>query len=257
MAGVEYATAGGRGAGGGGAGGGIVIGGRTRAIGAGGATASSVGSGPVTVVVSGSYSASANAEPVPHATKMHTTTIRRRPVKDCVFSGRSRHPPTAAYTGRVARQGEKLIVDNRRARHDYHLLERVEAGLVLTGTEVKSLRDGRASLQQAYADVRDGEAWLVGAHISVYDQGNIANHDPDRDRKLLLHKKELASLAGKVAQRGLTLVPTKLYFKDGRAKVELALARGKEVRDRRRDIAKREADRDIQRTLKSRHRGLA
>src|SRR6266487_5281588 len=90
----------------------------------------------------------------------------------------------------MARSGEKLIVDNRRARHDYHLLEKVEAGLVLTGTEVKSLRDGRASLQQAYAEVRDGEAWLVGAHISVYDAGNIANHDPDRDRKLLLHRRE-------------------------------------------------------------------
>src|ERR671925_553614 len=152
----------------------------------------------------------------------------------------------------VVNRGEKLIVDNRRARHDYHLLERVEAGLVLTGTEVKSLREGRASLQQAYADVRDGEAWLVGAHISVYDQGNLANHDPDRDRKLLLHKKELASLAGKVAQRGLTLVPTKLYFKDGRAKVELALARGKEQRDKRRDIARREAERDMERALKSR-----
>jgi SsrA-binding protein len=148
--------------------------------------------------------------------------------------------------------GEKLIVDNRRARHDYHLLERLEAGIVLTGTEVKSLRDGRASLQQAYADVRGGEVWLIGAHISVYDQGNIANHDPDRDRKLLLHKKEVASLTGKVAQRGLTLVPTRLYFKNGRAKVELALARGKELRDKRRDIAKREADRDMQRALKSR-----
>ena len=148
--------------------------------------------------------------------------------------------------------GEKLIVENRRARHEYELLDRVEAGLVLTGTEVKSLRDGRASLQQAYADFRDGEAWLVGAHISVYDQGNIANHDPDRDRKLLLHKKELASLTGKVAQRGLTLVPTRLYFKDGRAKVELALARGKEQRDKRRDIAKREADRDMQRAIKFR-----
>ncbi len=152
----------------------------------------------------------------------------------------------------MAKSGEKLIVDNRRARHDYHLLERVEAGLVLTGTEVKSLRDGRASLQQAYADIRGEEAWLVGAHISVYEQGNIANHDPDRDRKLLLHKKELASLGGKVAQRGLTLVPTKLYFKDGRAKVELALARGKEQRDKRRDIAKREADRQMERALKSR-----
>src|SRR3954467_13175327 len=149
-------------------------------------------------------------------------------------------------------QAEKLVVDNRRARHDYHLLDRVEAGLVLTGTEVKSLRDGRASLQQAYADVRDGEAWLVGAHISVYDQGNIANHDPDPDRKPLLHKKKLASLAGKVAQRGLTLVPTKLYFKDGRAKVELALARGKEVRDKRRDIADRESKRRIERALRTR-----
>ena len=151
----------------------------------------------------------------------------------------------------MARERDKLIVDNRRARHDYHLLDRYEAGIVLTGTEVKSLRDGRASLQQAYADVRGGEAWLVGAHISVYEQGNIANHDPDRDRKLLLHKKELASLAGKVAQRGLTLVPTKLYFKNGRAKVELALARGKEQRDKRRDIAQREAARDMERALKS------
>ena len=149
-------------------------------------------------------------------------------------------------------RGEKLIVDNRRARHDYHLLEKIEAGLVLTGTEVKSLRDGRASLQQAYAEVRDGEPWLVGAHISVYDQGNIANHDPDRDRKLLLHRKEIASLIGKVRERGLTLVPTRLYFKDGRAKVELALARGKETRDKRRDIAKRDADRQIERALKSR-----
>jgi SsrA-binding protein len=153
----------------------------------------------------------------------------------------------------VARErGEKLIVDNRRARHEYHLLDRFEAGLVLTGTEVKSLREGRASLQQAYADLRDGEAWLVGAHISVYDAGNIANHDPDRDRKLLLHRKELDSLAGKVAQRGLTVVPTKMYFRDGRAKVELALARGKEQRDKRRDIARRDAERAVERALKER-----
>src|SRR5205085_3366798 len=138
----------------------------------------------------------------------------------------------------MANSSEKLIVDNRRARHDYHLLERIEAGIVLTGTEVKSLRNGRASLQQAYADLRDGEAWLVGAHISVYEQGNIANHDPDRDRKLLLHRKELESLYGKVRERGLTLVPTRLYFRNGRVKVELALARGKEGRDKRRDIAK-------------------
>lgn len=152
----------------------------------------------------------------------------------------------------AASSRDKLIVDNRRARHEYHLSDRVEAGLVLTGTEVKSLREGRASLQQAYAEVRDGEAWLVGAHISVYEQANRGNHDPDRDRKLLLHRKELDSLAGKVRERGFTLVPTKLYFRDGRAKVELALARGKELRDKRRDIARREAQRDVERALKSR-----
>jgi SsrA-binding protein len=152
----------------------------------------------------------------------------------------------------AAASRDKLIVDNRRARHEYHLFDRVEAGVVLTGTEVKSLREGRASLQQAYAEVRDGEAWLVGAHISVYEQANRENHDPDRDRKLLLHRKELDSLAGKVRERGFTLVPTKLYFRDGRAKVELALARGKELRDKRRDIAKREAQRDVERALKAR-----
>jgi SsrA-binding protein len=148
--------------------------------------------------------------------------------------------------------GEKLIVDNRKARHEYHLLERFEAGLVLTGTEVKSLREGRASLQRAYADVRDGEAWLVGAHIAPYEQGTTGSHDPDRDRKLLLHRKEIAGLIGKTKERGFTLVPTRLYFKDGRAKVELALARGKEQRDKRRDISKRDADRQIERALKSR-----
>jgi SsrA-binding protein len=148
--------------------------------------------------------------------------------------------------------GTKLIVDNRRARHDYHLLERFEAGIVLTGTEVKSLRDGRADLARAFADVRDHEIWLVGAHIAEYAQGNVANHDPDRDRKLLLRKREISSLIGKVSERGLALVPTRLYFKGGRAKVELALARGKEARDKRRDIAEREAKRQIERALKDR-----
>jgi SsrA-binding protein len=146
----------------------------------------------------------------------------------------------------------KPIAENRKARHEYQLLERYEAGLVLTGTEVKSLRQGGASLQQAYADVREGEVWLVGAHIAEYGQGNVNNHDPDRDRKLLLHRREIASLVGKVRERGLTLVPTRMYFKDGRAKVELALARGKERRDKRRDIAKRDAERQIERALKSR-----
>jgi SsrA-binding protein len=148
--------------------------------------------------------------------------------------------------------GTKLISENRRARHDYHLLERFEAGLVLTGTEVKSLRQGQATLQRAFGDIRDGELWLVGAHIPEYAQGNMANHDPDRDRKLLLHRRELDSLLGKTRERGLTLVPTRLYFKDGRVKVEIALARGKEARDKRRDIAERDARRQIERELKSR-----
>jgi len=148
--------------------------------------------------------------------------------------------------------GEKLIADNRRARHDYELLDRFEAGLVLTGTEVKSLRQGRASLAQAFADVRDGEVWLIGAEIATYEQGNIANHEPSRDRKLLLHRGEIESLYGKVRERGLTLVPTRLYWKNGRAKIEIALARGKQTIDKRRDIAKRDADRAMQRALKAR-----
>ncbi len=148
------------------------------------------------------------------------------------------------------RAGTKVIAENRRARHDYHLLDRVEAGIALTGTEVKSLRGGHANLQRAFGDVRDGEIWLVGVHIPEYAQGNIANHDPDRPRKLLLHRREIDALLGKLSERGLTLVPTRLYFKDGRAKVEVALARGKEQRDKRRDLAERDARRQIERALK-------
>jgi SsrA-binding protein len=151
--------------------------------------------------------------------------------------------------------GTKLIAENRRARHDYHLLERMEAGIVLTGTELKSLRAGRVTLQRAFADLREGEIYLVGAHIAEYEPGNVQNHDPDRDRKLLLHRREIDSLLGKVRERGLTLVPTRIYFKNGRVKVELALARGKETRDKRRDLAERDARRQIERTLKERGRG--
>jgi SsrA-binding protein len=147
--------------------------------------------------------------------------------------------------------GEKLIVDNRRARHDYHLGDKLEAGLVLAGTEVKALREGKATLQQAYAEVRDGEAWLVGLHIPEYGQGNRANHEPDRPRKLLLHRREIDRLYGQVRERGLTLVPTRLYFKDGRVKAEIAVARGKELRDKRRTIADRDAKRQLERELKS------
>jgi SsrA-binding protein len=158
--------------------------------------------------------------------------------------------------GSVAKAaGTKLIADNRRARHDYELVERVEAGVVLTGTEVKTLREGRVTLQGAFGDVRGDEVFLVGAHIPEYSKGNIANHDPDRDRKLLLHRREIASLASKVAERGLTLVPTRLYFRDGRVKVELALARGKNVRDRRRELVDRDAKRQIERAFKEAARG--
>jgi SsrA-binding protein len=145
---------------------------------------------------------------------------------------------------------EKLIADNRRTRHDYHLIEKIEAGLVLTGTEVKALRDGKATLQQAYADVREDEAWLVGLHIPEYGQGNRENHDPDRPRKLLLHRREIDRLYAQVREKGMTLVPTRLYFKDGRVKVEVALAKGKELRDKRRDVADRDAKRQIERALK-------
>lgn len=151
-------------------------------------------------------------------------------------------------------KGVKPIADNRRARHDYHLLERLEAGIALTGTEIKSLRDGQVTLQRAFAELRGGEAYLVGAHISEYAQGNLQNHDPDRDRKLLLHRKEIDSLLGKTRERGLTLVPTRMYFKDGRVKVEIALARGKEARDKRRDLVERDAQRQIERALKDRRR---
>jgi SsrA-binding protein len=149
--------------------------------------------------------------------------------------------------------GEKLIADNRKARHDYELLDRFEAGLVLTGTEVKSLRQSGASLQQAYADVRGGEAWLLSFHIAPYEQAT-AGHEPERPRKLLLHSKEIVEIDSKLREKGLTLVPTRLYFKDGRATLELALARGKATLDKRRDLAKKDAQRQIERALKERRR---
>ena len=147
---------------------------------------------------------------------------------------------------------EKLIADNRKARHDYELLDRIEAGLVLTGTEVKSLREGRATLQQSYADVRNGEVWLHNAEIAIYDQGGRSNHEPTRSRKLLLHRREIERLFAELRENGLTLVPTKLYFKDGRVKVEVALARGKNVRDKRQTLVERDAKRQIEREVKSR-----
>jgi SsrA-binding protein len=147
--------------------------------------------------------------------------------------------------------GTKLIAENRRARFDFELLERLEAGVVLTGTEVKSLREGKASLQNAFAHVRDGDVYLVGANIPEYPQASRQNHDPDRDRKLLLHRREIDHLVGKVQEKGLTLVPTRLYFRNGKVKVEIAVARGKDVRDKRREIADRDARREMERARKA------
>jgi len=145
----------------------------------------------------------------------------------------------------------KTIAENRRARFDYELLDRFEAGLVLTGTEVKSLRSGRATLAQSYADVRNGEVWLNGMEIATYDQGNRANHEPMRSRKLLLHKREIERLNATVREKGLTIVPTRLYFKEGRVKVEVAVGRGKDRGDKRQTIADRDAKRQMERALKS------
>ena len=152
--------------------------------------------------------------------------------------------------------GRKVVAQNRRARHDYSIVDVYEAGLVLTGTEVKSLRLGRASLTDAYAQIDGGEAWLVGLHIPEYAQATWTNHAPRRKRKLLLHKDEIAKLIGKTKESGLTIIPLALYFKDGRAKVEIALAKGKKSYDHRQDLAKRDATREVERALGRRRKGM-
>ena len=147
-------------------------------------------------------------------------------------------------------QGRKVIARNRRALHEYHIEDTYEAGLVLTGTEVKSLRAGRASLADGFAQITDGEVWLHNVHIPEYVQGTWTNHTPRRIRKLLLHRKEIDRLAAKVSEQGLTLVPLKLYLKGGRAKIELGLCRGKKLYDKREAIAERDAKREIERAVR-------
>jgi SsrA-binding protein len=149
----------------------------------------------------------------------------------------------------------KNIAQNKKARHDYEILETYEAGLVLHGTEVKSLREGRANLKDSYAAVQNEEVWLYGVHISPYSHGNINNHTPERDRKLLLHRKEIRKLIGKTKQTGLTLVPLQLYFNKGKVKVQLALVRGKKEYDKRATIAKNESDRELKRVFRERQKG--
>ena len=150
--------------------------------------------------------------------------------------------------------GEKLVASNRKAHHNFDILETHEAGLVLRGTEVKSLRESRADLKESYARIDGNEAWLLGLHISPYAQGNRANHEPLRPRKLLLHRGELNRLLGKIMEKGLTLVPLRLYFKQGRAKVEIGLARGRKTLDKRHAIREREEQREVSRALRERTR---
>jgi SsrA-binding protein len=145
-----------------------------------------------------------------------------------------------------------IVCRNKRAFHEYTISDTLECGLVLTGTEVKSLREGRASLEDAYARIEDGEVWLIGSDIPEYTLGNRFNHKPKRPRKLLLHRREIGKFAGKASQRGFTLVPLKLYFKNGLAKVELGVARGKQLHDKRQDQKKAEAQRDIRREMTKR-----
>jgi len=149
----------------------------------------------------------------------------------------------------------KDICRNRRASHEYEILERLECGLVLTGTEVKSLRDGHANLEDAYAKIDGGEVWLIGSDIPEYAMGNRMNHKPKRPRKLLLHRREIGRFAGRASQKGFTLVPLRLYFKGGRAKVELAVCRGRQLHDKREHLKKKDAEREIRRGLSERRRG--
>lgn len=147
-------------------------------------------------------------------------------------------------------EGRRVIATNRKARHDFEIVEKLEAGLVLTGTEVKSLRDGRANLKDSYVIFKDGEAFLFGTHISPYDHGNRENHDPTRTRKLLLHRRQLEKLFGIVTQKGLTVVPLELYFNGGRVKAEIAVVRGRKLHDKREVIKQREADREARAAIK-------
>jgi SsrA-binding protein len=151
--------------------------------------------------------------------------------------------------------GEKVVSTNRKAFHNFTILETYEAGLALRGTEVKSLRASQVNFKDCYASIDDGEAWLIGCHISPYHHGSDANHDPERRRKLLLHRREIGRLLGKVAERGLTLVPLRLYFKNGRAKVELGLARGKKLHDKRAAIRERDERRELAQEARTRQRG--
>lgn len=156
----------------------------------------------------------------------------------------------------VKNESGKLVASNKKARHEYFIEEVYEAGIVLTGTEIQSVRKGKVSLIDSYVEVRQGEAYLINAHISEYDFGNIFNHEPRRTRKLLLHKMQIRKMESKIREKGMTVVPLRMYLTRGLAKLEIGLARGKKLYDKREDIAKRDAARDVDRAIKERHKGL-
>lgn len=154
--------------------------------------------------------------------------------------------------GKSGSSGKKIIAENPRARYDYEIVETLEAGIVLTGTEVKSLRQGKATIKEAYVRIDDDEAWIIGMNIATYEQGNVFNHDPMRTRKLLLHSKEIRDITVHVTRKGNTVVPVSLYFKAGKAKLKIAIAKGKDAQDKRRTISERDTKRQLQRAIKER-----
>ena len=159
---------------------------------------------------------------------------------------------TDAKATKQERRADRVVTTNRRAFHEYFIVERIETGIVLSGTEIKSIREGKISITEAYARIDDGELWLVGARVSPYSHGSYTNHDPDRPRKLLAHRSQIQELRSAIEQRGMTIVPLRVILKQGKAKVELGVARGKKLYDKRATEADREANRDIQRELRER-----
>jgi SsrA-binding protein len=180
----------------------------------------------------------------------------RSPVPSPIVA-RAKTTKAKRVAAKEAKTGDRTVATNRRARHDYDLLETFECGIVLQGSEVKSLRAGKAQINEAYARVVDGEAWLFGMHVPQWQFAvGFGSHDPDRKRKLLLHRGEIDELLGKTTQQALTLVPVALYFKDGKAKIELALARGRKLHDKRHAIAARDAEREMSRAVRTHERGI-
>lgn len=164
----------------------------------------------------------------------------------------SKRPGTTKAESNGRSGGDRLITSNRRAFHEYFVVDTVEAGMVLSGTEIKSIREGKVTISEAYARIENNELWLIGCHISPYSHGNRANHDPDRPKKLLIHKRQIRDLRASVEQKGMTLVPLRLVLRDGRAKVDIGVARGKKLYDKRDAAADRQSRRDVERALRDR-----